>query len=370
MLRKLTIKNYKGFKEEAVFDLTNVKKYSFNENSIKNDTIKTAIIYGKNGTGKSNLGLAIFDLIFHLTDRNKDIDQDIGYLNGDSDEQFASFEYEFFLDGEKFTYAYRKLKADILVYESLFINDKKIFSFNFIEQKRDLDGLASIGLETLNFRENMKISILRYIYHNTNITKTNPIYKLMKFINHMLWYRSTSEGNQYIGLSQGSGSLEEEIINRHKTADFETFLRKYGLNYKLGVQKLETNQNILLMKFNNRAFIFNHVASHGTKALLLLYYWMLHEEEISFLFIDEFDAFFHTELAEQIIRDLSKQSNHQIIITTHNTNLMSNTILRPDCYFIVCEDRRIIALPEATTRELREGHNLEKMYLSGVFNEC
>lgn len=369
MLRKLKVKNYKGFKEEAVFDLTNVKKYSFNEYAIKENTIKNAIIYGKNGTGKSNLGLAIFDLTYHLTDRNKDINQNIGYLNGDSDEEFASFEYEFLIDGDKFVYSYQKANAAILRYESLSINDKKIFSYNFANKKKDFEGLAEVGVKSLAVREELEMSVLRYIFYNANITKPNPIYKLMNFVNRMLWYRTTSEGNQYIGLFQGSSSMEEEIIKQHKTDDFEKFLHKYGLDYKLEVETLKTNQSVLLTRFNNRSFIFNHVASHGTRALLLLYYWLLQEKFISFLFIDEFDAFFHTEVAEKIICDLSEESQHQIIITTHNTNLMSNTILRPDCYFIVCESRRIVSLPEASNRELREGHNLEKMYLGGAFNE-
>ena len=30
-----------------------------------------ALIYGHNGVGKSNLGLAIFDIIGHLTDKNE-----------------------------------------------------------------------------------------------------------------------------------------------------------------------------------------------------------------------------------------------------------------------------------------------------------
>ena len=42
--------------------------------------------------------------------------------------------------------------------------------------------------------------------------------------------------------------------------------------------------------------------------------------------------------------------------------------MRPDCYFILTENK-ITSLTNATDRELREGHNLEKLYKSGEFDE-
>ena len=56
-------------------------------------------------------------------------------------------------------------------------------------------------------------------------------------------------------------------------------------------------------------------------------------------------------------------------MTTHNTNLMTNQLMRPDCVFILSRDGRITALCDATDRELREGHNLEKLYIGGEFEK-
>ena len=86
------------------------------------------------------------------------------------------------------------------------------------------------------------------------------------------------------------------------------------------------------------------------------------------MFIDEFDAYYHYELSESIVLMLEKMTNTQVILTSHNTNLLSNRIMRPDCYFIL-SDTGITSLVNATGRELREGHNLEKLYMSGEFNE-
>ena len=61
-------------KKELVFDLSKTRNYNFSENAIKDGIVKTGLVYGINGSGKSNLGLAIFDIILHLTDKEKTID--------------------------------------------------------------------------------------------------------------------------------------------------------------------------------------------------------------------------------------------------------------------------------------------------------
>ena len=41
--------------------------------------------------------------------------------------------------------------------------------------------------------------------------------------------------------------------------------------------------------------------------------------------------------------------------------------MRPDCFFIL-NNTRLISIVNSTDRELREGHNLEKLYRSGEFD--
>lgn len=368
MLKKFKVKNYKGFKEEIVFDFADVRRYTFNEYAIKDKLINSAIIYGKNGSGKSNLGLALFDLIVHLTDLAAINQQATNYLNGDSDEEHASFTYEFQIADFNYIYSYKKTDVENLIYEELYINDEKIFSYNFETFKGDLEGLKVIGAESLNVSRLRNISLLKFIANNTNLEEDNPITKLMDFVSGMLWYRSAVDGNNYIGLTTGSDLLTISIIKANKVEDFEKFLYDKGINYNLHVSKSVTNEDILVANFKNRLFKFTDVASHGTKVLMLYYHWKLYFQKATFVFIDEFDAFFHTELGEKLIKELSKEQTLQLVITTHNTNLMSNNILRPDSYFIV-SNNKITSLPNATLRELREGHNLKKLYLSGAFNE-
>jgi hypothetical protein len=112
---------------------------------------------------------------------------------------------------------------------------------------------------------------------------------------------------------------------------------------------------------------FFKAASSGTKALYNFFYWYKTAPDVSFMYIDEFDAFYHFELAETIVKMLEKMTGFQKILTSHNTNLLTNRILRPDCYFILTQDK-ITSFVNATDMELRQGHNLEKLYMGGEFD--
>ena len=100
----------------------------------------------------------------------------------------------------------------------------------------------------------------------------------------------------------------------------------------------------------------------------LFYYWSKRFEKASLVFIDEFDAFYHFELSENVIKLLLKYKNMQAILTSHNTNLADNKLMRPDCYYIL-KSGKIKSFVDSTQRELREGHNLSKMLKEGEFDE-
>ena len=85
------------------------------------------------------------------------------------------------------------------------------------------------------------------------------------------------------------------------------------------------------------------------------------------MFLDEFDAYYHYELSETIVQIAEQMKHTQVIFTSHNTSLLSNRIMRPDCYFILTLNK-LTSIIDATDRELREGHNLEKLYMSGEFD--
>ena len=124
---------------------------------------------------------------------------------------------------------------------------------------------------------------------------------------------------------------------------------------------------MLFCMIDKKRIPFMVIISTGTKALELLYFWMQRMGQATFVFIDEFDAFYHHDLAEDLVRYFKQRPNRQVLCASHNTDLFSNKVLRPDCLFILTRDK-ITSAANATKRELREGHNLEKLYKSGEFD--
>jgi len=182
----------------------------------------------------------------------------------------------------------------------------------------------------------------------------------------MLLFRSLEE-RMYLGYDVGSRILGDDIIEKDKVKDFEDFLNEANINCKLSVVE-ELDKKTLVFNFNGKNLPFFDIFSTGTSALTLFYFWFqrINESKVSFVFIDEFDAFYHHELSALIVKRL-KNSGIQVILTTHNTSIITNDLLRPDCYFLM-NNEKIQSLSNCTVKELREAHNIEKMYKAGAFN--
>ena len=92
-------------------------------------------------------------------------------------------------------------------------------------------------------------------------------------------------------------------------------------------------------------------------------------KNVSFLFIDEFDAYFHYKLSRAILENLLKSDKiKQLGLSSHSTALIDNEILRPDCYFILNNKGNVKQLSEISNQKLEEYHNIEKMYRAEVFD--
>ena len=118
---------------------------------------------------------------------------------------------------------------------------------------------------------------------------------------------------------------------------------------------------------HKKPLLFSSNMSSGTLALTRFYLQYLNRNKPSFIFMDEYDAYYHFELSEKIVRLLEEEFDCQVVLTSHNTNLLSNSIMRPDC-FMILSNGYLTPICEATSRELRQGHNLEKLYKNGEFD--
>mgnify|MGYP005989770863 CR=1 FL=1 len=368
MLKKIEITNFKNFNEKFTFDLSDTNNFEFNKESIQNGIVNTGVIYGHNGCGKSNLGLAIFDLVSHLTDKEFANEKYNNYLNANNKDTQATFKFTFKFNENIVEYEYSKKDYETLISEKITINDN---TYAHIDKKESsIFTTNAKGTETLNKDlQDSNISIVSYISKNSILesTKENNAFKdFIRFVNSMLLYKNLDD-QFYIGFKQGSSSLPNYIIQNSYLEDFESFLNKAGIKCKL-MSKRTDDKYRLYFKFENKNIEFLSIASSGTRALAIFYVWQkfMENENCQFVFIDEFDAYYHHDLSEIIVEKLKEMTNTQVILTTHNTSNISNDILRPDCYFIM-DEIKIKSLKDRTYKELREAHNIEKMYRAGSF---
>ena len=369
MLVKFSVKNYKNFKNEIVLEFNTKRDYQFNKKCIKNNLLNKIIIFGKNGVGKSNIGYALFDIVGTLTDKMTDSNQENNFLNADADSEVAEFYYEFKFGDNKIIYKYQKTEFKKIIFEELYLNDEKIFDYDFKNKKMsNCVKLNLIGANTLNFEYyESNMAILKYIVNNTIQTENSVIRQLMQFVTKMLWFRSLKD-NRFIGLENESVNVSDWIVKNNLIKEFKTFLfENASLNLDLGSAKL-VDKNVLLENHKNFPLVWESVASSGSSALLIYFYWYKHFEDVKFLFIDEFDAFYHFELSKKVIENIINHENMQTILTSHNTYLVNNELLRPDCYFRL-DKGKLVSFADSTEREIREGHNLEKMLRQGEFDE-
>lgn len=367
MLTKFTVQNFKRFEKPITMDWK-AANYEFNQECIKNNYVKTALIYGKNGTGKTNLAWAIFDIVAHLTDNSSRSLPTSNYLNEISDSEFATFEYEFLFETTSIVYTYKKNDEAELLNESL-----KIDGVEYINYKVGSPFTCLFkGTERLNknLDKDNKISALKYVFNNSSLDKRNNSNKafsqFFSFINGMLLFRTLFDSRSYVGYKNGSDHIYRDILKKGNLKDFEKFLNECEIECELA-ETVDEGEPTIGFKFKNKIIPISSIGSTGTKSLSLFYFWWqeVKDGKVSFLFIDEFDSSYHFKLSRQIVQRL-KEINSQVVLTTHNTTLLDNDLIRPDCGFKIT-GTEITSLHNSTKKDIRLAHNIEKMYRSGSF---
>lgn len=366
MLQKFKVQNFKNFRDEMVLDFSNVKNYEFGQALIKNGIIKNAIIYGKNAAGKSNLGFAIFDITIHLTDSAQNVKKYRPYINLYSNDKHVYFEYSFCFDKNILIYSYEKEEPQKILREKILINNREVlYADNNCEPVVKLKGAEQLNLDLWDG----SISLVKYVAKNTILDKkdadSRTFMQFIRFVNQMIWF-SSADGNRYIGYSNISGNICENIIELEAVEEFQDFLHQMEIDVHLLV-KDDGEEKKLYCKCNDKLVLFQDVWSSGTRSLAFLFLWYQQMKNISFAFIDEFDAFYHYELAETVVRKMLAL-DAQIIFTSHNTDLMTNELLRPDCFFEL-KDNLLKSFADKTSKALKQEHNIQKMYKAGAFNE-
>lgn len=371
MLRKFCVENYKGFEGRLEFDLSNIHDYRFHSEAVENGISKKSLVFGRNGSGKSNLGSAIMDLTRHLTDKlwNPDLGP---FRNMNRLSKPALFSYTFQFGDDIIEYTYEKDSPIALKYEELKVNGARwlfcAYGLNSSSYEINIPGAETLDMTT--YRGTM--SLTKFIYSRDAYKTNGAFHKFMNFVDNMLSFRCL-RSNEFQGFKTTPNFFADIIIEHGKEKSLkalENYLAENGLIYKLEIkQDQDRNHNEIFAKFGNQSIPLHKIWSTGTQALVLFFCWSLEFNNISFLFLDEFDAFYHYELSEKVLEIINQNLNFQSIVTTHNCSLMSNDLTRPDCCYIISNNQTIKNLTQCTTREIREAHNLENLYKNNAFAE-
>lgn len=368
MIKLFSVTNFKNFRDTCTLDLSRIRDYSFNTHLIKNNLVNKALLYGKNGSGKSNLGFALMDITTHLTDNLRNPNNYLFSLNGDCASKTMRFRYEFDFNGKEVVYEYEKNENMVLMEERIYVSDELVFSYDYSSNKMDnhlpeLDGLNRQALLT----RNMNNSVIKSIYgFSANLPEDSPIRLINEFASGMLWFRSLGS-YEFMGTTNTIENVDQYLASDPEVLKgLQSFLSDCGLSYELHAISDISGKRVYA-HFANQDYPFFSIASTGTKSLCLFFYWMdKMKEHLKFLFLDEYDAFYHFNLSQGILRRVNSDPSFQAILTTHNPYLADNAIMRPDCYLNI-KNGKIRSFADSTNRIIREGNSLERMVLSDSF---
>ena len=294
MLKKFTVSNYKNFKDEISLDFSKIGEYSFNA-----DSLSMRLIYGRNATGKTNFGRALLDIKILLYGMFRN-DENSVLINADSQDT-AKFIYEFQFGSDEVTYKYSRFENRNLCDEELYINGEAIIKCDFKNSKFDFQGLSIISAETVNTNRYLNkdemdneyvLPFLRWLINNTAFSDDSVLIQLFEYVRKM---DMITVGND---LLYSNRNFHENLKNPVYLHNFEDFLNVMGIECKLVLQELPDGQAELYFS-QNKLVPFCSTASSGTLALTSLYQKIV--SNCSLIYIDDFAAFYHYEMAEKLI---------------------------------------------------------------------
>ena len=239
MLKKLTVSNYKNFKDEISLDFSKIGEYSFNAGSLS-----MRLIYGRNATGKTNFGRALLDIKILLYGMFRN-DENCVLINADSQKDTAKFIYEFQFGSDEVTYKYSRFENRNLCDEELYINGEAIFKCDFKNSKFYFQGLSIISAETVNTNRYLNkdemdneyvLPFLRWLINNTAFSDDSVLIQLFEYVRKM---DMITVGND---LLYSNRNFLENLKNPVYLHNFEDFLNVMGIECKLVLQELPDGQ--------------------------------------------------------------------------------------------------------------------------------
>lgn len=371
MISKLIMKNFRSFRNETVIDFTRTNyKFLEDPNVADNGVLKGTLFVGANASGKSNALLAIrllLDLLF------KDTKPNIYYLCFFSVKPSFSLDYYFRIEDKEIRYFIEFNVAEKILSEKLYID-------NIIQVERLGPTAKSYITEKENYSSlDNETLFLRTVYFNTGFAGQEILHKWFEFLQGSVYLNAYERkvlpyGKQDFRLrkyldQEGTTEINKffEFYHFEQSVDYASEARG---NFVLITSDKDEGKVPFLRRKGISVPVPLDMESVGTQTLLNILPAFLHvAQHNGILLIDEYSSGFHNELEELLIKHFMRTAkNSQMIFVSHSTNLLSNSLLRPDqIYSVQFDGPSGSCIKRFSDEQPRLAQNLEKMYLSGVF---
>ncbi len=411
MLLEFSLKNFKSFKEEVTLSFlpgssTTLEKHIVGDKADKYRTLRSSIIYGSNGAGKTSLmdGARFMKAIL-MNSPNQSAKHKLAVPYFLFDEKMAKepvyFQVVFSEGNDRYEYSFSFLKEGFITEELLCFPEKgrerTLFSRNNFDEfklgrslnkgpgfKKVLDSLQSNQLLVAAPTNSPELALVRdfiksfeFIYSSDNLTDYTS----------KLLFHNNAHPNLKQNLDMMLSNIDKCIESVHVTLvtpeEAEIRYSEFPDSVREKIVKQHREEEIFDVYFKHKSsdkMVPIKDESHGTRRLYSMLGLLLKGiNNSSVMFIDEMNSSLHPAVAEFVLDMIHNQKDFyderwgqidfrsQFVINLHDTTLLSPSILRPDqVWFVQKSDEgesELYSLEEFKSRSTAYQRN----YLEGKY---
>ncbi|MDT6993831.1 AAA family ATPase [Burkholderia cenocepacia] len=417
MLVQFSTENFLSFKEPATLSMLASKRKSKDKALDDGATfdaapdlklLKCAAIYGANGSGKSNLFAALKFMKRFVIESSKESQAEDAIkvkpfrLDVESEGRPSKFEIIFVADSYVYQYEFSvdeiEVKEEKLIRKGVRASRETVLfsragSEIKIDQKRfsEGDGLqrktrknALFLSVCANFDGEISANVIRW-FRRLRIVSGLTDFGFLEYTAQRLkdsdWQvkiqtllkdfdlgidglESGTEERRTIALEAGASAEMRELVAAMNKIKIDP-IHKISSMHK----RFDENGQVL----NRVPFDLMRDESEGTKKLVAMSAPLIETLESSYILaIDEFDARLHPVITRNIIRlfnsDGINSTNAQLLVATHDTNLLDRDLLRRDqVWFVERDFFGASHLTSLVEYRIRNDASYEKDYIAGKF---
>lgn len=401
MLIEFSIENFRSVKKEITLSMISTKDSSLGNNLIETGVLKedkllkSAVIYGANASGKTNILFALHFLKLLVMNSHKhQKGQGIRFtpfkLDKESKSKPTRFKIVFIKNGVKYLYGLsfdkNKIINEYLYFfpnnrQSLIFDRKNTGDYRFTLNKKDQGFISKRTLDNVLYlskstQENYKETSVAFDWFKDDLQVIGPTDhpSLTGFTANLLRKDKSLKKIILKALLEADVGIEDvNAIIKKISADslpknIPPEIKKMIMHDKKEVEGMQiqtVHKGVL--------FDFEDEESEGTVRIFsLIGPWIEALRKGQILVVDELDTKLHHFLNVFLINlfhdPTQNKNNAQLIFTTHNTNLLDQEIFRRDqIWFTEKRDNGSTDLYSLMEYSPRKDKNIEKGYLAGRY---